>query len=133
MKRQMETNRTIEEILLKLSERKRIEEVESFVEVFITAKRTKGDIIKIIKTTSNTIRQKIETTQEIATIISGKRYEASFMKLVPAMILIYFRFCSPGYLEIFYNNIAGILLMSLFLIINFAAAVWVEKIIFIEV
>lgn len=128
MEHQLNNHISMEEILKEFAEKRRIEAVESFTAVFLTAKRTGGDIIKIVSMASETIRMQLETAQEIDTMLSGKKYEAKFMKIVPSVLILYFRFCSPGYLDIFYHSYLGVLCMTIVLIINFMAAAWAERI-----
>ena len=132
MECQLNNHIPMEKILQEFANRRKIESIKSFVTVFLTAKRSGGDMIKVTRTASEMIRIQLETAQEIETILSGKKYEAEFMKLVPSILILYFRICSPGYLDIFYHSLLGILCMTIVLGINLAAAVWARRIAAIE-
>lgn len=130
---QIRMNITIEKALCDFGERTGIEDILSFSEVFNTAKRTGGDLINVIKITSNMISDKIEVKREIITLITAKRLEANIMKLTPLLILVYLSVSSPGFLDPLYHNILGIIVMSIFLICYLAAYLIIDKIIAIEV
>lgn len=133
IRNQMKLNHTLENLLLDLAKRSRIEEIENFAEVFSAAKRTGGDLITIIRNTILCISQKEETKMEIETCLSAKRLEQKIMSGVPFMILIYVGIASPGFLDVMYHNPAGICIMSLCLTTYGAAYMWGKKIVDIEV
>lgn len=133
MKRQIENNISIETVFLEFANRTRLEDIESFAEVFLTAKRTGGDIVKIAKTTCTTIAEKTEVLQEIQTMITAKKFETKIMKLVPYIMLSYFRLFSPDYLDVLYGNLAGIILMSILLLLYQGANILARTIIEIEI
>lgn len=130
---QIHMNITVEKALNDFSERTGVEDILSFAEVFNTAKRTGGDLINVIKITSNIISDKIEVKREIITLITSKRLEANIMKLVPLIILIYLSVSSPGFLDSLYHNLFGIIIMTTFLLFYLGAYLIIEKIIEIEV
>lgn len=133
IKNQLKLNNTLENLLLDLAKRSRVEEIENFAEVFSAAKRSGGDLIAIIRNTILCISQKEETKMEIETCLSAKRLEQKIMSGVPFMILIYVGAASPGFLDVMYYNPAGICIMSLCLVMYVAAYMWGKKIVDIEV
>ena len=94
-----------------------IEDIESFSEVLYTAKRTGGDIVKIIRSTSNAISDKLEVKREIKTMITAKQFEVTILKIIPFGIIIYLWLGSPGFLDPLYHNLFGILFMTVILIL----------------
>ncbi len=130
---QLHMNITIERVMSDFGERTGMEDILSFSEVFSTAKRTGGDLIHVIKVTSNIISDKIEIKREILTLITAKRLEANIMKLTPLFILIYLNVTSSGFLDPLYHNFLGIITMSILLICYLAASFAIDKIIAIEV
>lgn len=133
MVNQIKMNITIEKVLLDFAERSTIEDIANFSAVFTTAKRTGGDLIKIIRNTSNTIGDKIEIKREILTMITAKKFESKVMAMIPFCIILYLRFFSPGFLNPLYNNIIGFLIMSVLLVIYLFAYRIADKIMRIEV
>lgn len=130
---QIRMNITVEKALGDFAERTGIEDILSFSEVFCTAKRTGGDLINVIKITSNMISDKIEVKREIVTLITAKRLEANIMKFTPLLILVYLSVSSPGFLDPMYHNLAGAAIMTVFLLFYLAAFLIIDKIISIEV
>lgn len=131
--KQLRMNITVEKALSDFGERTGVEDIISFAEIFTTAKRTGGDLIKVIKTTSNTISDKIEVKREIITLVTAKRYEANIMKLIPLGILCYLYFSSPGFLNPLYHNLFGVAVMTILLGSYLGAFLLIEKIVAIEV
>ena len=100
-------NVSVEKALSNFGIRSGIEDIINFAEVFSTAKRTGGDIIKIIKTSGSIISDKLEVKRDIITMISAKKFEATIMKVVPVCILSYLSISSPGFLNpLYHNNLA---------------------------
>lgn len=130
---QIKNNITVEKALIEFGKRTSIEDIISFAEVFFTAKRTGGDLIKIIKTTCNTISDKIDVKREIITLITAKKYEANIMKLIPLGILGYLNISSPDFLDPLYHNAFGVVTMTVLLMIYLGAYMLTDKIIAIEV
>ncbi len=52
-------NNTVESMLQKFAERAHLEDVDNFVDIFVTCKRTGGDLIQVMRSTSNTIGEKL--------------------------------------------------------------------------
>lgn len=102
----------IEGLILDFAIRTGVEDIRSFAEVFRFAKRSGGDMVKIIDTTVCHIKEKQETMQEIEILIAAKRMEQKVMGVIPIFILAYLRLTSNGYLDILYGNPLGILFMS---------------------
>lgn len=130
---QIRMNITTEKALIDFGDRTGVEDIISFAEIFVTAKRTGGDLIKVIKTTSKTISDKIEVKREIITLVTAKRYEANIMKLIPLGILCYLYFSSPGFLDPLYHNLFGAVVMTILLGGYFGAYLLTERIVAIEV
>ncbi len=130
---QLRVNRNLEELLKGLAVRSGAEDICNFAEIFSVAKRTGGNLLSIIRNTAWTISQKEETRREIETALSAKRLEQNIMSLVPAMILLYVQLVSPGFLDVMYHNLTGMIIMTLCLLVYGAAYFWGRKIVNIEV
>lgn len=130
---QIKMNQTIEDVLLEFANRSKVEDIYNFAEVLITAKRTGGDLIKIIRTTSKVIGDKIDVKREINTIVTAKQYETKIMNMIPLGIILYMWVFSPGFLDPLYHNLIGILIMTSALAIYCVAFLLSKKIINIEV
>lgn len=133
MEAQISMNQNMEELLLDFGRRSGVEDIRSFAEVFMTAKRSGGDLLLIIRNTVSCIRQKQETMQEIETCLSGKVMEQNIMSMIPILILLYVKLTSPEFLEGMYGNTAGTVIMGICLAVYAAAYFWGRSIIRIEV
>lgn len=112
-------NVTLEDILRDFAKRSDVDDISNFTEVLVTAKKTGGDLIKIIKSTTNIISDKIEVKRDIITLTTAKKLEANIMSVIPLGIVIYLRVCSPGFLEPLYHNAFGFMFMSIILIVYY--------------
>ncbi len=120
-------NQPLENVLMEFARRCEVEDINNFAEVFQTAKRTGGHLIDIARSSADKISNKIETSREIRTMVSGKRMEGRIMALMPLAIIIYFWISSPGFLDCLYAP-AGRPIMTVLLIIYVAAYKWSERI-----
>lgn len=130
---QLHMNITIEHALNDFASRSGIEDILSFSEVFQTAKRTGGDLIQVIKLSSNIISDKIEVKREIVTLITSKYFEANIMKIMPLAILIYLSLSSSDLLNPLYHNLIGNFIMTMFLFFYLIAYRIIDKIVAIEI
>lgn len=126
-------NIPLEKLLYDFANRSGLEDVRSFCEVFVFAKRSGGDFIQIIRLTAARISEKNELMEAIQTEISGKRMEQKVMNLMPIFILLYVDVTFGGYLDVLYHNILGILVMTACLTVYLAAYLLSEKIMAIHI
>lgn len=133
MVRQIKMNMTVEDVLMDFSNRSHIEDIANFAEVFATAKRTGGDIVKIIRRTCKTIGDKVEVKREIRTMITGKKFETSIMCLIPFCIVLYLKMFSPDFLKPVYGNVFGAVFMTIVLILYFIVYKLAHRIMNIEI
>ena len=103
----------VEQVLEEFAEQVLSEDVKSFVTVFVTAKKSGGDMIGIIRNTTNQIGDKIEVKREIDTTLAAKKYEFQIMSVVPYGIIGYMSLSFPEFMNELYGNMAGIGVMTL--------------------
>ncbi len=131
--RGIEMNETIEHMFEQLAERAHIEDIENFTDIFKTCKRTGGDLIQVIRSTSQSIGEKIEIKQEIDTMISGKKFEFKALMVMPIFLILMLTYSSPDYMEPVFTTMVGKIVMTVAIGL-FAAAYFVgSKIMKIEV
>ena len=131
--KRLKNNESIELIMADFAERSGIEDIKDFADVFSAAKRSGGDMTKIIKRAASNISDKIDVKREIDTLMSSKKYEQRIMEIVPFAIIGYLGITSPGFLDILYHNTTGIAVMTVCLLIYAAGFYLAERIISIEV
>lgn len=105
-------NNTIEEMFSQFAERAHLEDVDNFVDIFVTCKRTGGDLIEVMRSSSNAIGEKIEVKQEINTMIAGKKYEFNFMMILPVILVEFLALTSGDYMKPVFTQPAGIAAMT---------------------
>ena len=133
MNRAVTINVPIEAVLEKFALRTEVDDIISFVEIFSFAKRSGGDFVGIIDSTTNRICQKYETYREIEVSLASKRMEQKIMNGIPIFILAYLRLTSADYMQVLYGNIMGITFMTVCLVMYGGAIFLSEKIINISV
>lgn len=109
---ELNMNLTAEQVLKDMARRIRQEDVDNFVTVFATAKRTGGDSISILKDTVRMIGDKIEVEREIQTLLASKKLEFNVMCIIPLGMVLYMRMAFPEFLSVLYGGIPGVILMS---------------------
>lgn len=115
------------ELLKDLGMRSGVEDIRTFSEILMTARKTGGNLVKVMKRTAGNIAERIEMKREIETLISGKRMEANCMTAIPLLIIVYLRIFSPGFLDPLYHNIMGVCVMTGALVVFAAAFLWGQK------
>lgn len=126
-------NEKLENVLYDFAQKSEIDDIRYFAEVFKYARTSGGDMISIIKNTVRTISEKIETENEIQVVISAKKMEQKIMSVVPFIIIGYLKLTSADFIAKLYNNIAGVLVMSVCLILYIAAVGLSKKIVDISI
>lgn len=117
----MKLNITIENAIENFAIRSQIEDIKLFSEIISIAKRSGGDLIKIVKNAANSISRKIETEREIKVIINSKKYEQMIMNIIPLCIIGYVRITSPDMMKIMYTSMTGRVVMTVCLVIYVVA------------
>ena len=113
----------IEKIFSDFASRSACSDIQMFAQILVIAKRNGGDLISIIKSSSDTISEKIDIEREIATSIASKQFEQRIMFIMPLAIMSYIKFSSAGFFDSVYHNPTGIFLMSVCLIIYILAVI----------
>lgn len=130
---QLKISIPVEDAFSNLAARTDIEDILVFCEILKIAKRTDGNLVSIIRTTADTISEKLDIKREIKTNINGKKFEQLIMSVMPAFIVIYIRLSSPDFFEPLYNNAVGIIFTTVCLIVYALSVLLSIKITRIEV
>ncbi|MDY5986336.1 type II secretion system F family protein [Sporofaciens sp. SGI.106] len=133
MIRQIYIQIPMEQIFAEWADRVDQEDVRNFVQVFIMAKKSGGDMVGIICDSIGQIREKLEVQREIGTLLAAKKYEFRVMAVVPFGIIAYMKLSFPEFMNILYGNVIGIGVMSLCLAIYIGAYYLGVRIVNIEV
>ena len=90
-------------------------------------KRTGGDLICITRSCAEKNSLKIEVGREIQTMIAGKKMESRIMNAIPLGMIVYFRLCSPGFLDCM-SRAGGRIVMTILMSIYLIAYYWSNRI-----
>lgn len=124
--RGIEMNEPVEKMLMQFAERSHIEDVENFTDIFTTCKRTGGDLVQVIKSTSQTIGDKIEIKQEIETLISGKKFEFRILLIMPVALILLLSMTTADYMQPVFDTVIGNVVMTVAIIL-FGIAYFIGK------
>lgn len=128
-----DNNQRPETLLTGLAEKYPFEEVESFVEVFCTARLSGGSLNAVIRNTASQMAEVMDTRREIETMLAAKVYEQRIMTVMPAAVLLYVRLGSGEFLEGLYHNPAGAAVMTVCLGIYLAAYLMGKRMVQFEI
>lgn len=93
----------IEVAIKEFSDRAEIEDITNFTDVFITCKRTGGDLVEVIRRTSNMISEKFEIQQEISVMVAQKKFESNAITLAPVVMVGFLSYTSAEYMKPLYS------------------------------
>lgn len=133
MVRQIYLQVPTEQIMEEWAERMQQEDVRNFVNVFVMAKRSGGNMIGIIRNSADQIRDKLEVRAEIETMLTARKYEFKVMSVIPFGMIAYMKISFSEFMGILYGNWLGIGVMSACLAVYFGAYMLGERIVNIEV
>lgn len=133
MVRQIYLQVPMEQIMEEWSGRVCQEDVRNFVNVFVMARKSGGNMLGIIKSTTDQIREKLEVRAEIETMLAARKYEFKVMSAIPFGMIAYMKISFPEFMGALYGNLLGIGVMSVCLGVYFGAYMLGERIVNIEV
>lgn len=126
--RQLDNNAVFEVLLLDFGVRADMEDIMDFAQVFSVAKRSGGDLNRIIQKSVDTISAKMELRREIQISLASRQYEQRIMNVIPAAMIVYISISSPHYFDVLYHNMAGGVIMTICLLLYLAAFLLSEHI-----
>ena len=105
--RRIENGETIENAILDFSIRSDIEDIQNFADVFITCKRSGGNLVEVIRRTSDIISEKIDIQQEVAVMIASKKFESRILSVAPVGMILLLKYSAEDYLAPMYDWSSG--------------------------
>lgn len=109
---QMSNGYSMEKAFEEFGERSKVDEIRQFAEVFLVAKRTGGEIGRVIRQTCGVMQDKLELKRELRTAVAAKEMEFRIMCFIPHGILLYLRLCAPSMSAPLYGTAFGTAFMS---------------------
>lgn len=126
--RQVKNSIPIDKLITNLAERTGSDDIKDFAAVFAIAKKSGGDMGKILERTISIISRRMELKQEIALLVASRKYEQQIMNMVPIGIIFYIRFTNKGYFDSLYHDVFGVAVMTAALGVYYLAYTLSEKI-----
>ena len=133
MRVRLQMNRTIEEVFNDFAERSHIEDVQTFANIFQIAKRTGGNLIDIIRNTTQIIADKIEISQEIDTMLSGQQMEQKVLTVMPFALVLFLTKSSGDFMKPIFTTPIGFVIATVSLVVILVANIWSKKIASIKI
>lgn len=116
--RRVENGETIENAILDFSIRSDIDDIQNFSDVFITCKRTGGNLVEVIRRTSDIISEKINIQQDVAVMLAQKKFESKIMSVAPIGMILLLKYSARDYMDPMYEwGTPGPIVMTLCLVI----------------
>ena len=126
-------NMTFEDALGDFAARSGLDDVRNFADVFLAARKSGGELMRIIARTAEIIGEKIRIQEEIVTATASRRMEQKIMSVIPMMIVIYIEMTSPGFFRILYTTLGGRVLMTGCLVVYLVSCQAAKRFLEIEV
>jgi len=106
-------NKESDKVLLKdFAMRSRSEDINNFVQVYITCRDMGGNLEKIIAHTTEILTDKINIDREIKALTSQKKMEGRIIAAMPLVMLLALNCVSYSYILPLYETVAGRLIMT---------------------
>ena len=126
-------NLNIEDVFADFAERSGLEDIRTFADIFEVAKRTGGNLVQIIRQTTDVIADKIEVETEIDTALSGKKMEQKVVTVMPIALTLFMTVSTDGFMDPIFNTLSGRLVATVALAMILAGALWWNSITNIEI
>ena len=133
MLRKLLLNETIDNALYDLAERSGIDDIGSFCDVLATCRKMGGNLVEIVKNTTNILGDKMEIKNEIDVLLAQRKFEKKILNAMPIALIFVLSMTAKDYIEPVFTTITGKLVMSA--AIGLIAFAWLisEKIMNIDV
>ncbi|MCE5168813.1 type II secretion system F family protein [Paenibacillus profundus] len=105
----MENGEPIEQAIMDFSRRAEQDDISNFADVFVTCKRTGGDLIEVVRRTSSVIGEKMDIMQEIEVLIAQKKLEMKAMIAAPFLFLAFLNLTSPDFMAALYEGVGRVI------------------------
>lgn len=128
-----ELNHKIEDLLINFAKRTNIEDILNFAEVFYICSKAGGNLVKVLKQTTEVITEKMELEQEIKTLFSQKEFEIKILIATPILIFLTLSLIAGEYIKPLHSTLMGYVVITISIAIIIFASFISNKMIRIEV
>ena len=131
--RRVENGESVERAFSDFAQRTNIDDIMNFSDVFVTCKRSGGDLVDVIKRTVDVINEKIEIQQDIKVLVSQKKFESRIIGVMPLAMIAFLKFTSGDFVAPLYEfGTPGPLVMTFALVCTIVSMVISQKLMKIE-
>lgn len=127
MKAVEDTGQSVNLVFADFAARSGIEDIQLLSEVYNACRDTGGDMANAVNKAASILTDKINIEMEIETMLSQKKLEGTIIAIMPSAMILFLTFMSPDYLQPLYETISGRIVMTLALMVNVFAYLWMEK------
>lgn len=99
-------------LLLDFANRSHCEDINNFVQVYMTCRAMGGDLENVLKNTTEILVDKINIEKEIRTLTVQKKFEGNIISTMPLVVILFLNFFSPEYLQPLYLTVSGRMVMT---------------------
>ncbi|NLD19177.1 MAG: hypothetical protein GX663_02880 [Clostridiales bacterium] len=100
------------QLLMDLAFRSKSEDINNFVQVYVTCRSMGGNLEKIIGHTTEVLTDKMNIEREIKAVTSQKKLEGRIISLMPLVMLLMMNILSASYIAPLYETWGGRLIMT---------------------
>ena len=108
----LENNESDKTLLEDFARRTKSEDVNNFVQVYVTCRSMGGDLEKNIARTSTILTDKMNIEREIRALTAQKKLEGRIIALMPLAMLLSLNIVSQTYISPLYTTLTGRLVMT---------------------
>ncbi|MFC5470347.1 type II secretion system F family protein [Cohnella suwonensis] len=120
----LQNGEPIEVALHDFAARSGLEEARSFAEVFVIGKRAGGDLVEVVRRTSQLIGEKMDVEIEVSVLVAQKKFEAKIMMVMPFAFVGFLGLMAPDYMEPLHKGM-GLLLLTACLALLLVCGRWI--------
>lgn len=113
IRRRLKLQEPLEQCLRDWVEMRSVDEMRLFLAIVASGRRRGGNVNGMIRHTAETLAERIDVEEEIHSMLTGKILEYRVMCIMPLAIMGYVGIASPGYYEALYDNLLGIVFMTM--------------------
>ncbi len=124
----LQMNQSIEDVFRDFAERSHVEDIQTFASIFEIAKRTGGNLIEIIRNTTDLIAEKVEIQMEIDTVLAGQKMQQKVLVAMPVFLVFFMTEAGGGFMDPMFEETAGIIVSTVVLACIIVGALWSKKI-----
>jgi tight adherence protein B len=123
----MSNGETLEAGLRDFAMRSDLEEVRNFSDVITICKRAGGDLVEVVRRTSQLIGEKLEIELEVSVLLSQKKFESRIMMGMPFVFVGILGFMAADYMQPLHEGM-GIALLTVCLLLLLLCSWWMFRI-----